>query len=745
VVAGDPSASLLYRKVFATQAADEGAVMPLGVSPASAPIGDALVLEEWINQGASLDCSDSPDEQQGWDPGPNALDQDALFTCADPTLSSPARFRRIERREWTHAVGKPLVPTWYGSVARNNPFDAPGHHPYTTYSDDVTVDAATLDLYFAVIEEGTSGWNDRSGYGAGAVRTYIPYNDTSIRCIYQDAAPDEACVDAYVDTYLSRGAYFRAPTDGERQRFKDHLTALLDAEADPADRPDTMRQANSAVWLTSGALFKRELGDADAEVDGRRPLKNDELARAIGAVLSTHPAGSSAMFDFGGGPPEHPNWTAPDDGYLGQIWAAAEDGSIQAPATIEALMDLYAGGIDAGRWDLQLEFNPEEQLARGEYWLAPRIADFFREWLDYEGAAIIFKDTVRATTQWDGDYTGDPMWDPMTLAWGNLQSSANGNESTLIQQLDDTIARVVMEDTNVFENLMTTTQWHVASNVAQTNGVSCSDDAECVESGYTQCSIIGLCANNIHRSTVLVHYPYNLTSDVPETPAGRWVQMPPGERAGVLTHPAWLAAHGGNFEDDASLVHRGKWIRENLFCEVVPPLELVQVEAKLVPSAPDLSARERVIESTVNNPDAATCMGCHNKMNTLGFPFEVYNHAGYYRATDHGSAPDGSATIDNAPDPLLNTTVNHAVDLADLLSQSDHTKRCFVRQTFRYFMGRDETLADACVLSEMETSLNDSGGSFLTMLKALVTSDAFLYRHDEPDAPPGDNNAGVSP
>jgi hypothetical protein len=298
-----------------------------------------------------------------------------------------------------------------------------------------------------------------------------------------------------------------------------------------------------------------------------------------------------------------------------------------------------------------------------------------------------------------------------------------------------------MEDVNVFENLMTTTEWHVASNLPMTNGVSCTGDADCTESGYTQCSVIGLCANNVHKSTVLVHYPYNLTENVPES--GRWVEMPPGERAGVLTHPAWLAAHGGNFEDDASLVYRGKWIRENLFCEVVPPLELVQVEAKLVPSAPDKSARDRVIESTEQNADAATCMGCHDKMNTLGYPFEVYNHAGYYRATDHGSAPDGSALIDNAPDPMLNTSVNHAVDLAGLLAQSDHAKRCFVRQTFRYFMGRDETVADACVLSEMETSLNDSNGSFLTMLKTLVTSDAFLYRHDVPDE--ADDAAGVSP
>lgn len=206
--------------------------------------------------------------------------------------------------------------------------------------------------------------------------------------------------------------------------------------------------------------------------------------------------------------------------------------------------------------------------------------------------------------------------------------------------------------------------------------------------------------------------------------------MPSSERAGVLTHPAWLAAHGGNFEDDASLVHRGKWIRENLLCEVVPPLELVMVEAQLVPSAIDKSARDRVMESIETGPEAATCMGCHSSMNSLGYPFEIYNHAGFLRYEDHGGAPDGTSEITNAPDPSINGSITDAVDLSLRLSTSDHVKRCAIRQTFRFFMGREETYADACTLSAMETAY-DLSGSFKDMLKALVKSDAFLYRHHE--------------
>ena len=72
----------------------------------------------------------------------------------------------------------------------------------------------------------------------------------------------------------------------------------------------------------------------------------------------------------------------------------------------------------------------------------------------------------------------------------------------------------------------------------------------------------------------------------------------------MLTHPTWRTAHGNNFQDDPSLVHRGKWVREKLLCETVPGLELVMVAAKLGDCGPTLSARDCVEAATGPN---ATC------------------------------------------------------------------------------------------------------------------------------------------
>ena len=87
------------------------------------------------------------------------------------------------------------------------------------------------------------------------------------------------------------------------------------------------------------------------------------------------------------------------------------------------------------------------------------------------------------------------------------------------------------------------------------------------------------------------------------------------------------------------------------------------------------------------------------------------------------------------PDPALNGDYADAIELVEALAGSEHVKRCFVRQTFRFFAGRDETLEDACVLEAMETAYDDSGGSFVSMLEELATHESMTLRHVSEDTP----------
>lgn len=728
VVPFEPDDSYLITRM---RGHDAGPLMPLGTL---APIDELPLIEAWVADGAPTAC-DQPLLEAPSDP--NHLDRDALFVCEGAASATPARLRRVERREWTRAVVKPLSGTWWGSTAKDNPFAAPDRLPYSTYPADVTLDPATLDLYLLVLPEAPALWNARDPVRGGdgfipGVRTQIGYRNPAIRCIFDDPAPDDGCLDTYVTTLLEHGVLFRPPTEGEHGRLRAFLAQALADEADPTQRRATLQYVGEAAFLMAGALFRPELGEAVPDAPGRRRLTADEMGLALGRVLSAHPVGAPLPIDV----ETPPDADLPLLGRLAAIKAAALDGSIFDPAVIAALLEAYRGGVDPARPDIAADVDGRALPLRGDYWLAENIQQFFREWLDYAPANTAFKDTPGATSRWDGTYDGDPMWDPTTTSYRTLQSGNPGYESTLVDQLDDTIARAVIESheqgDDVFARLMTTRLWRLPSDRSNLSDVVCDDNADCAAPN-PRC-IQGLCGSSIASTMVNITRVYGLDDTVPHSEEGRWVEMPPEQRAGVLTHPAWLAAHGGNFEDDANTVYRGHWIRERLFCETIPGLEFVQAEAKLVASEPTVSARERLhrsIEDPEHNPQSPICMGCHSLMNSLGYPFEIYNHAGFVRAFDHGPDgpvdPDGSTTLRWAPEPALDRDFADAIELVEALAESREARRCFIRQVFRYFAGRDETPADACVLADMEAALDETG-SFFAMLEVLVQSDAFQDR-----------------
>lgn len=682
----------------------DGASEIVDVGSGDAPGYDAAPDEDDaeasdLGPGGDSDAGDEPPGSVVEDPDPDLLNQDALFVCDGTPGSSPARIRRIERDEWVHNIGKSTTGTHDGSLAPNNPFDPPVSLPYRTYDRDVSIDAATIDLYFGVIDEAGISWTASAPrHGIAPRRAHRVLEDDSLKCMFLEAAPDEACVDNYLRTFLEFGAYLRPPSDDEVEALRVFTEVILGEEAESgAPRWDSLRRVTAAAWMTTGALFRTEWGRGEADEHGRHRLTDAELGQAVAYMLSDRGPGAVGIFTHGEGPPEHVNWSAPYEGYLADIAAAARDGSIQDPATLAELVRRNAGGVDEGRFDLSPEYRSDRRDRRGQYWLGAKVRRFFQQWLGTSDFSTKFKDTPQATSRFE---SGDFIQFNIERSYSNLQSGRYGSEATLDQQLDDMIARIVVEDEQVLRELLTSRRFYVASNTAYSDA-------------------------NFYKNTTEVHRPYNLDDDTAPTREARWRTLPSDERAGVLTHPVWLASHGGNFEDDGSLIYRGKWVREQLLCQTVPPLELVMVEAQLVASDPSRRARDRVAQSIESNP---TCMGCHSMMNSLGYPFEVYNHAGFLRAEDHGQAPDGSSLLELMPDPALNGPVSDAVEMMERMASSEHVQRCFIRHTFRYFMGRDETAADACTLASMESAYHERGGSFIAMLEALAQSDAFLYR-----------------
>jgi hypothetical protein len=686
---GDRGASYAWAKL-------DGSHLGLGGTGQAMPPGqvlDAVDLElvgAFIDAGAS--CLPDPDPPEEGEADPNQLDTEALFTCDGSPASSPARIRRLDDVEWRSTIGQSRT-----SAAASNPLAMPSHARYSTYPEGVGLDEASLDLYLGVLHYAGAGWTERF---PGLGRQNQPENDSSLRCMFDDAEPDSDCIDNYLEQMLENGALYRPPTTDELARLRTFADDALATElAEGWERTDTLTQITSAAWLTTGALFPTELGQGKPDADGRYLLGDHELARVVSHMLSDRAHGSQGVFRFGLG--LHDHYTEPFEGSMPDLQAAAADGSIQDPAVLGALLRQYAGGVDPLRADTHLDWGDDRRIeGRAEEWLASRIDRFFLEFFDVADFPTLFKDRVEATSAYDG--TDDAS--NIRSSYGNLQSGYYGHEATMLQLFEDTVARIVVEDRDVLRELLTTREFFVASTTRDAG-------------------------SSISKHTEYTAKPFGFDGDVLDgSPADRWVVLPDDERAGLLTHPAWLSSHGDAFEDGPSMVSRGHWIREHLLCESVPPLEFVTVEAQLLPTDGTKTARERVDESIEPHPE---CMVCHQSMNSLGRAFEIYNHAGFLRADDHGNAPDGSTTLDNAPDPALNTDYADAIEMMEAFADSQHVKRCFVRQTFRFFARRDETADDACVLSAMEEAYDDSGGSFLSMLEALATHDATRYRTRE--------------
>lgn len=195
--------------------------------------------------------------------------------------------------------------------------------------------------------------------------------------------------------------------------------------------------------------------------------------------------------------------------------------------------------------------------------------------------------------------------------------------------------------------------------------------------------------------------------------------VPEGQRLGILTHPSWLVSHSDAMDNHA--IRRGRWIRERLIGGGIPDVPIT-VDAML-PDEPKNTLRERM---RVTREEY--CWTCHQKMDPLGLPFEMYNHAGLYRTTELDRPVDTTGEIIDSGDSSLDGEVSDAIDMIRKLAESERTEQVFVRHAFRFWMGRNETLNDAPVLREAHRAYKESGGSMKALITSLLTSDAFLYR-----------------
>jgi hypothetical protein len=92
---------------------------------------------------------------------------------------------------------------------------------------------------------------------------------------------------------------------------------------------------------------------------------------------------------------------------------------------------------------------------------------------------------------------------------------------------------------------------------------------------------------------------------------------------------------------------------------------------------------------------------------------------------------DTTGVLDGTGDPALDGPVKDPFDLIRRLAAAQRVEQVFVRHLFRFFIGRNETLADGPTLVAAHRAYRESGGSLKAALASLLTSDSFLHRTKE--------------
>jgi len=195
-----------------------------------------------------------------------------------------------------------------------------------------------------------------------------------------------------------------------------------------------------------------------------------------------------------------------------------------------------------------------------------------------------------------------------------------------------------------------------------------------------------------------------------------------GPRAGILTSGAFLTMNA--HETATSPTARGKYVRERVLCQPVPPPP-DNIDTNLDDEMGEANTIREKMEQHRKDP---ACAGCHMFTDPPGFLFENFDPIGAYRTLDNGYPVDASGDLDGKP-------LANARDLADLLPDDARVGECIVTQLYRHGSSRLDLPLERTGLREIAADFAAGGYKFRDLMVLMVTSEAFRTVADEEVAP----------
>jgi hypothetical protein len=481
--------------------------------------------------------------------------------------------------------------------------------------------------------------------------------------------------------YLFEALTFRPPS----QQESDAYLAIAKQSIEKLGKEDGAVLGLSSIFLDRDALFRPELAEnGERDQYGRVMLQDWELGLAVNHAL---------------------RYIKPDE----ELRKAIVEGRMRTRADVK---------------------REVERMLADDSIRKPRILQFFRDYFDYDRGGFICKDN-KALAETGASTRGQSHY----LAMFDATAST-----------DRLIELILQEDKDVFKQLLTTDKVvatkgdnvYFGKRRSREETAAAAAEAKKKEAAELEAwmktnpgkkppkpkkkpSDVNhrITEANLSGPKIYARVSRRSFGNGSMKPERILATAPEGERLGILTHPSWLVSHSDAMDNHA--IRRGRWIRERLLGGGIPDVPIT-VDAML-PDEPQNTLRERMRVTR-----ETYCWTCHKKMDPLGLPFEMYNHAGLYRETELDKPVDATGEIIDSGDPALDGKVSNAIEMIQKLAESERAEQVFVRHAFRFWMGRNETLNDAPVLQQAYRAYKDGGGSMQALLVSLLTSDAFLYR-----------------
>ena len=171
-----------------------------------------------------------------------------------------------------------------------------------------------------------------------------------------------------------------------------------------------------------------------------------------------------------------------------------------------------------------------------------------------------------------------------------------------------------------------------------------------------------------------------------------------------------LQSHAVN----SSATLRGKFVREVLLCQYIPPPPS-DVDTSIPEASGDaVTLRDRVAVH-LEDPN---CSSCHQLVDPIGLGFEQFDGLGHFRSLEQGATIDPSGDLDG-------TSFANAWELAGAVAAHDRLSLCMAQTMLAYASGHSITDGEDEAVEYLNQGFESMDYSIQFLLKDMILSSAF--------------------